>query len=343
MPKRALVFAVAVVIALLGVPLLSTTDISAKRDRLRPTPCTVEPRTLADDSSRPAATPLPPEMAGFVVDAFVDSPDDLPEGEPASDEIVAEIEAFLQEYAGCTNSGSSLQLTALMTDNALAYVGGLDVAVEALDSQRFGDASAQGFIKWITVSDVRVLPNGRVGGIVDQAIDTGEGGGTYTPLVFLIFEHVDDGWLIDGQITIESDDYATISPEPGATPTVLDDEAVLDSARNGFTEVDSAIYAEPTMVGAKFSLEAMVMVDSDVYPADVGCEIFFFERGEVSATVSAYCRADTALAGRAGKLVVTASGPLLGASGPAYRCEDVAPLADFINFSCTVELPPETR
>jgi hypothetical protein len=343
MPTRALVFAVSVVIALLGAPLLSTTDVSAKRDRLRPTHCTVEPRTLADDSAQPAATPLPPEIAGVEADAFVDSPDDLPEGEPASDETVAEITVFLQELAGCLNTVDGLRVAGLMSDDAVASIGGEALRATVLGPVSDENDNATIEVAWVRLGDVVKMQDGRAASMVKFGVDY-EGRTTGLPTTFvLIFEHVDGRWLLDGQINIDSEAYATISPGTAATPAATDDEALLDRARNGFTEVDSAIYAEPTMVGARFSLEAMLMVDSDVYPADVGCEIFFFERGEVSATVSAYCRAGASLTGRAARLTVTAYGPDRGVSGPAYYCEDIAPLAEHVIFSCTVELPPDAR
>lgn len=341
MPARLLVLAVALVIASLVLPLLSVTAVSAKRDRLRPMPCAVEPKTLAAHSAQPAATPLPPGMAGIEADAFVDSPDDLLEGEPASDEIVAEITVFVQELSGCLNTVDGLHVAALMSDDAFASIGGekFRETVLGIGSDENDNATIE--VAWVRVGDVVELQDGRTAAVVKFGVDY-EGRTTGLPATFvLIFEHADDRWFLDGQI--EGDAYATISPGTAATPGATDDEALLDRARNGYTEVDSAIYAEPTMVGARFSLEAMLMIDSDVYPADVGCEIFFFERGEVSATVSAYCGAGASLAGRAARLTVTANGPNRGVTGPAYYCEDIAPLAEHVIFSCTVELPPDAR
>ncbi len=346
MSVRALVLAVALVTAVSGASLLSVPHASAKRDRLKPTPCTVAPRTLTDSSGQPAATPLPLDVVGFEADAWVDTPEDLPQGDPASEETVAEITAAVQAFAGCLNTGDGLRVTALMSDRAAAYLTGDEVLAAVLGPVSEENDSATIEVAWLRLGDIVELEDGRAGTVVKFGVDY-EGRTTGLPATFHFVFAKDDGrWLLDAQVNIESDAYATISPDTEATPATIDDDALLDSARNGFAEVDSAMYAEPTMAGAKFSLVAMLMVgflNEDDYPADIGCEMFIFERGAVSATVSAYCRADPALAGRAAYLDVKAYGPDRGASGPLYGCEDVAALADQVIFSCTADLPLETR
>ena len=79
-------------------------------------------------------------------------------------------------------------------------------------------------------------------------------------------------------------------------------------------------------------------VGNDDYDG-IGCEMFIFERGEVSATVSAYCRTDAALIGRAAYLEAEVLGPHRGSAEAPNRCEDVALLAASLVFPCTVDLP----
>lgn len=120
-----------------------------------------------------------------------------------------------------------------------------------------------------------------------------------------------------------------------------EDLAILSQARQGFNEVDSAVYVEPTMAGAKFTIEGLVMVGflgNDDYGA-VSCELFVIERGADSAVVSAFCRAEDDLAGRAAYLEVNAYGSQRGSEMPPHRCEDIAPLSAMVRFSCTVEIP----
>jgi hypothetical protein len=78
------------------------------------------------------------------------------------------------------------------------------------------------------------------------------------------------------------------------------------------------------MAGAKFSIEALVMVGfiGNDEPGAVSCEMFIFERGEDTATVSAFCRAEDPY------LEVRVFGPRHG--------------SDSLVFSCTVDVPADT-
>jgi hypothetical protein len=339
MTARALVLAIATMLVIAAESLPSATDVGAKRDRLKPTPCTVAPRSLADSAGQPAATPFPLDVVGFEPDAWVDSPEELPQGDPASEETVAEITATVQEYAGCFNTGDGLLATAMLSDNAIAHLGSLEEVVAALNDQAASDPRS---ISWVRVGQVRELPNARAGAVVTQGVLYGDGAKGVPQQAFFIFVRGGERWLLDGQINGNVDpSYAIISPGDGVTPE-MDDERLLATAREGFMEVDSAMYAEPTLVGAKFKIEAKVMVgflgDDDL--SGVTCDLFTFERGENSATVTTFCRADELLAGRAANLEVDASNLRPGDEGIPYRCDDVAPLAANVAFSCTVDLPP---
>ena len=338
---HALVYAVLLMFGLIVASSLSVGEVGAKRDRLKPTPCTVAPRTLAEPHGKPAATPLPMDVVGFETDAWVDTPEDLPQGEPATEETVTEIEATMQEYAGCFNTGDGLLATAMISDNAIASLGVLEDAVAALHDPAASDPRTR---PWVTVDQVRDLSNGRVGAVVTQGVRYGDGAKGVPQQVFFIFVREGDRWLVDGQINGNVDaSYATISPGDGVSPE-QDDERLLATARDGFMEVGSSMYTEPTMAGAKFKLEAKVMVgflEEDEIDG-VTCDLFVVERGAASATVTTFCRADDLLAGRAAYLDVDASNLRTMGGGIPYRCEDVAPLAEIVAFSCTVELPPVT-
>ena len=79
MRVRALVLAVAMAVAVTSAVSLSFTDVGAKRDRLKPTPCTLAPRTLTGPTGHPVATPLPIGVVGFEADVWVSKPEDLPQ------------------------------------------------------------------------------------------------------------------------------------------------------------------------------------------------------------------------------------------------------------------------
>jgi hypothetical protein len=341
MTSRALVLAFATMLVIAAGSLPSATDVGAKRDRLKPTPCTAAPRSLADSAGQPAATPLPLDVVGFEADAWVDTPEDLPQGEPASEEIVAEITATVQEYAGCFNSGDGWLFAAMLSDNAIAHLGSLEEVVAALNEQAASDPRT---IPWVRVDQVRELSDTRVGAVVTLGVLYGDGAKGVPQEAFFIFVREGDRWLFDGQINGEVDSsHATISPGDGVTPE-MDDERLLATAREGFMEVDSALYAEPTLVGARLKIEAKVMVgfvgEDDI--SGVACELFTIERGEDSATVTTFCRADDLLAGRAAYLEVDVSDLRSRGEGIPYRCEYVAPLAEHVAFSCTVAFPPLT-
>lgn len=339
MRVHALVLVVAMAVAVTSAMSLSFTDAGAKRDRLKPTPCTLAPRTLTELTGDPVETPRPIGVVGFEADVWVSKPEDLPQGEAANEEIVAEIAATMQEYAGCFNTGDGLLATAMLTDNAVAHVGPLDDVVAALDEQVASDPRT---IPWVTVGQVRVLPDERVGAVVTQGVRYGDGAKGVPQQAFFIFVRDGDRWLVDGQISGDIDaSYATISPGDGVSPE-QDDERLLATARDGFMEVGSSMYAEPTLMSAMLKIEAKVMVgfNGEDNVGGVTCDLFTFERGEASVTVTTFCRADDLLAGRAAYLDVDASNLRTMGSGIPYRCEDVAPLAANVAFSCTVDLPP---
>lgn len=313
----------------LVLALLSPQAVEAKRERVEPTTCRVEPRSAAYAATA-AATPVPD--AALVIDTEVESPADLPQGGPAAPEKVGQITAFVQEYAGCVNSGDGSRIAAMMTESSLAYLGG-----EAALAEHVGpDSAAAREIAWVSISEVRQLKDGCLGAVVAMGVSDGEQARPLRETAFWLFEEGGAGWLLAGQISGNVEGYTDGSTAVIA-PAASSEQAILRSAKQGFTEVDSALYAEPTMMGAQFSIEAMLMVDSEIV-GDVACELFAIERGASSATITALCHADPSLAGRAAYLDVKVRGPRQGSGGTFGHCEDAAPLAEMMAFSCTVDL-----
>lgn len=200
-----------------------------------------------------------------------------------------------------------------------------------------GSGEAPWEIVWLRVRNVQLLPDGRVRAAVMWGVTDDSQLKAIPESTVHVYARVDGRWLFDavdrgGAETLSGDNPA----EPGVDP-------ILRRATQGFAEVDSALYAEPTLAGAKFSIEALVMVGfvGNDDSAGVGCELFIFERGEVSATVSAFCRAEEALVGRAAYLRVQVHGPRRGSESVPIFCEDVAPLEATVAFSCTVDLPKD--
>jgi hypothetical protein len=102
-------------------------------------------------------------------------------------------------------------------------------------------------------------------------------------------------------------------------------------------EVDRVVYVEPTMADASLTIEAYVsspFVGDDLL--DVTCDLFTIERGTGMSTVSAQCRTEEGMIVGEAFLTVMAYGPDFSAGN---SCEDAAPLAAEMVFSCTVEDP----
>lgn len=193
------------------------------------------------------------------------------------------------------------------------------------------------------VRNARVLPDGRVSADVAWGISDDPELKPIPESNVHVYARVGDRWRLDAVVRGNVANQGGVGSPGGDTPAGSDVDPILRRATQGFNEVDSALYAEPTMAGAKFGIAATVMVGfvgNDDYDG-IGCEMFIFERGEASATVSAYCRTEEALIGRAAYLEAEVLGWRRGSGEAPNRCEDVALLAASLVFSCTVDLPQD--
>lgn len=193
------------------------------------------------------------------------------------------------------------------------------------------------------VRNARVLPDGRVSADVAWGISDDPELKPIPESNVHVYARGGDRWLLDAVVRGNVANQGGVGSPGGDTPAGSDVDPILRRATQGFNEVDSALYAEPTMAGAKFGIAATVMVGfvgNDDYDG-IGCEMFIFERGEASATVSAYCRTEEALIGRAAYLEAEVLGWRRGSGEAPNRCEDVALLAASLVFSCTVDLPQD--
>lgn len=325
--------ALAVVFASIG------STAAARQDRLAPTPCAVAPRAAANDATPVAATPVPQSASEPAPGS------DLPPGEPAEPEIVARITAAAREFAGCLNADDELRLAALLTDAGVTT--GIDrddfTPLFLDDPSEPGSGEVAWEIVWLRVRNVQVLPDGRIRAVITWGVTEDPQLKPIPESNVHVYARVGDRWLLDAALRGNVADQDGAGSLEGDNPAGFDVDPILRRATQGFGEVDSALYAEPTMAGAKFSIEALVMVGfvGNDDSTGVGCEMFIFERGEASVTVSAFCRADEALIGRAAYLDAEVSGPYRGGSYMPNRCEDVALLAASLVFSCTVDLPQD--
>jgi hypothetical protein len=319
----------------------------AQRNKLPPTTCTVEPRTEEEVAALVATatpTPEPDEGAATDRDEWADSPGELPQGEPADLETVAQITAAAREFAACLNATDWPRSLALMTGRSIAGAddpGDISSLFASAGTPVPSTGDGPSEIAWVRVSDVRVLDDGRVGAVVVWGVTNNPSPKPSPEANFHIFLRVDNRWLLDEEISGNVEEQKGADSPGGDVPPPSETDEIPRGASGGFNEVDSAAYAEPTMAGAEFTIAATLMVGfkgNDDYDG-VGCEMFVFERGAHSVTASAFCRADEALVGRPAFLEVEIYGPHWASDTTPAICRDAAPLAEVISYACTLELP----
>lgn len=169
-----------------------------------PAACLVAPRTI-DDLYALLGTPVPaaPEAEESESTPAGGSPEvSLPTGEPADSATVAAITATIVEAYACFNAGDYLSAFALYSDDALQRFTEQGPFTE--DIAAFFLATPEAFPEnfrssVLAVRDVRVLPDGRIGALVDTNDPTSPPEGT--DVDFVVFVEQGDRYLIDEEIT----------------------------------------------------------------------------------------------------------------------------------------------
>jgi mono/diheme cytochrome c family protein len=200
--------------------LQAAAGVSGTIDVPRPEECTVTPRRVAGLVPTGTITPQPAPTAQPVVgpDAFP-----WPQGEPASEDEMAGITATVREFYACYNAGDYERQLALYSDRMVRpQFAALDAAgwQATLDYVASPPAAvAVGERQWVdAISDVRRLPDGRVGAYV-AAVDPVNH--PHQIDAVLIFARVDGRWVID---EVHADPSGTLgistTPTPGQTVPV---------------------------------------------------------------------------------------------------------------------------
>ena len=193
------------VIVALSLALSLVAPVSARQATPGPLPtipaadeCQVAPMTIdAVLAAWPAGTPVPP--------TDIASEDQLPQGTPADAPTSAAVTAFEREYLACYNTAQWLRIVALFTNNALSSFSGNFAdegelaAFLATAGTPVADAGSAVKIVLVVVRDVRVLPDGRVGAIVEWGRSTDPA--TVNEVNFHIYVQTDDGWRLDDEIS----------------------------------------------------------------------------------------------------------------------------------------------
>lgn len=163
---------------------------------VEPSTCAVEPRDDAD--SLVSATPTER--------VFPDSEADLPQGEPASQELTDIVVAIEREFAACLNDEDALRAAAMLTDEAAAQ---LLEDINADQNQPAGVATPDPVLNEVDVTlvairDVRVLDDGRLGAVVVWVLERSSDMTDMGPDLetnFHIYEEVDGQWLLAEELS----------------------------------------------------------------------------------------------------------------------------------------------
>jgi hypothetical protein len=164
----------------------------------------VEPRTI-DDLYDLLGTPVPvsaEEEPSQSIPASGPTEVSLPAGEPADSATVTAITTTIVEAYACFNAGDYLAAFALYSDDALLRFTEQGPFTE--DIAAFFLATPEAFPEdfrssVVAVRDVRVLPDGRVGALVDTNDPTSPPEGT--DVDFVVFVEQEGRYLIDEEIT----------------------------------------------------------------------------------------------------------------------------------------------
>jgi hypothetical protein len=197
--------------------LLLTNPVAAQEATPGPLPtipaadeCQVSPRTIESVlTARTSGTPVP--------EVDVGSEEQLPKGAPADAATIAAVTAVEREFAACYNAAQWLRALALFTDNAIRTFAD-DFAsdqelTEFLATPGTPDADALGEIQIVLVAvrDVRVLPDGRVGAVVEWGRSVRSG---VDEVNFHIYTQKDGRWLLDEETSGFSPWYSEASGTP---------------------------------------------------------------------------------------------------------------------------------
>ena len=202
-----------------GTPIVLPTGLPDTPDPAR---CTVQAPTIDGLLGRLGATPVPSApRTGSPTEGDEEAPVatppafTLPDGEPADNPTVEAITALMLEVVACLNTGNVLTLFAFTSDAFLERVQATTPFTE--EDAAYFEATpaarpAELYVTLVAVREVTVLPDGRVGALVD-AISPDESAEVQTD--YFLFVEEDGHWLID---EIVEDLEGRYPPEPIATP-----------------------------------------------------------------------------------------------------------------------------
>jgi hypothetical protein len=175
-----------------------------------PAECTVAPREIHEFAAL-LATPAAVSDA-----AATPTPVTIPIGQPADAATVAEITRTTRETFACFSAGDYLRVFALVTDDAVRQLqaqGILSAEVVPFFAATPVVAPPEYRAGYLAITDVSLLPDGRVGAFIVEVDPTLPPEGAETD--YLVFERVGDRWLVDEIIEM----WTAVGPGDEGTPT----------------------------------------------------------------------------------------------------------------------------
>lgn len=207
--------AIAFTVAVLGpIANVAAEDASPRPDVPAAADCDVSPVDVSLLLSSAGAADLNSPL--FTTEPVAEA--DLPQGPAATDEEIAGVTNTVRNLVACANAVDPLRILALISEG---YTGQL--ASAALAAQQRPDLAEQLLTRFpvplgavgsgepvamIPVRDARLLPDGRVGVILEAEVPS-MGGDTVTALFFVAFVNDDDRWLVDQVTPMVSAAFAT--------------------------------------------------------------------------------------------------------------------------------------
>lgn len=210
---------VGLALILLGPGAALAQDGGRERDVPMASECAVDPveittlltTTSGADASSPLFSTVPVDESS------------LSDGPAATEEELAGVTDTVRQLVACANAFDPFRIMALVSEQ---YVGQLVNAALAAQEQpelaeqllvRFpvplGAVEGGEAVAMIPIRDARLLPDGRVGAILEAQVATATSGDV-TALFYVAFVDVDDRWLVDEVQPISSQLFGT----PPATP-----------------------------------------------------------------------------------------------------------------------------
>lgn len=168
-----------------------------------PSECRIEPRSLEDvlalyatpqasvaGQPSPAASPAPTEL-----------PPELPDGPPVDTATAAAVSAVWREAYACLNANDYLRLAALTDSDSLQRILGTNPTVEEFAADVLSSRPRPMDERELLppLSGLRVLPDGRVGGLIDLGPPEAP---EYAGKNHVIFVREGDRWLMDEVVAI---------------------------------------------------------------------------------------------------------------------------------------------